>query len=426
MMRRIVSFVIVGLLATNLLFAAAGKGVQHTRKALPLDGVPNVELKTRENSEYLANRLIVKLMPGAQISEIGSALETYSVSTIRPMFPAQMIQRNTTDVDLSRFYVVTYTSPVDAFSAAEEISALDKVQYAEPSFIYPLDYTPNDPQFASQGGLTKIQASAAWDISQGDTNVVIGIVDSGVEIGHPDLSGNIWHNPGEVGLDGSSNDKRTNGIDDDNNGYVDDWQGWDFAGADYANISEDNNPSPTASNNAHGTHVAGIASASTDNAVGVAGTGFKCRLLPVKTAADNDTRGSGGTGYILTGYEGIAYAAFMGADVMNCSWGGTGGSQTEQEVINYATQLGTLVVCAAGNSGTNALHYPSAYDKVISVAATNNSDVKASFSNYGTTIDVCAPGVSILSTIWPSSYTSGYSGTSMSSPYVAGTAALVH
>lgn len=429
MMHRIVSLAIAVLFTTNFVLAAAGMGTPRVKKSLPLDAVPNVVLKTRENSEYLANRLIVKLMPGVQIGDIASPLEAYSVSTMRPMFSQQMIERNTADVDLSRFYVVTYISPIDAFSAAEEISALDNVQYAEPSYIYKMDadplFTPNDPQYGSQGGLAKIQAGAAWDITQGDTSVVIGIVDSGVEVGHPDLSGNIWHNPGEVGLDGSSNDRRTNGIDDDNNGYVDDWQGWDFAGADYNNLVADNNPSPTAGNNAHGTHVAGIASASTDNAVGVAGTGFKCRLLPIKTAADNDTRGAGGTGYILTGYEGIAYAAFMGADVMNCSWGGSGGSQTEQEVINYATQLGTLVVAAAGNGGSSALHYPSAYDNVISVAATNNSDVKASFSNYGTTIDVSAPGVSILSTIFPSSYTNGYSGTSMSSPYVAGTAALV-
>ena len=149
------------------------------------------------------------------------------------------------------------------------------------------------------------------DLTQGDTTVVIGIVDSGVQLGHPDLTGNIWRNSGEMGTDGQGRDKRTNTEDDDGNGYVDDWQGWDFGGADYNNVVTDNNPSPTGGNNAHGTHVAGIASASTDNGVGVAGTAFQCRLLAIKTAADNDTRGPGGTGFIIAGIQGIAYAATM-------------------------------------------------------------------------------------------------------------------
>ncbi len=425
-MVRCVAFVCLSLLiAEGLTAAGTGVGTGSSRKQLPLDAVPNVVLKSRENSTYLNDRLIVKLMPGAGIEDVlaGSPL---SVANIRPMFRRQMIERNTTSIDLSRFYVVTFGSSVDAFSVAEELSGLHAVQYAEPWYTYPLDVDPpNDPQFASQYGLTKIQAPQAWDVSQGDTNVVIGIVDTGVEVNHPDLSGNIWHNPGEVGLDGSSNDKRTNGVDDDANGFVDDWQGWDFAGADYNNPIEDNNPSPVGSNTEHGTHVAGIASATTNNLVGVAGTGFKCRLLAIKTSADNDTRGPGGTAYLIAGYEGVAYAAFMGADVMNCSWGGSGGSQTEQEVINYATQVGTLVVAAAGNSGSSSSHYPSAYNNVISVVATNSSDVKAGFSNYGRTVDVCAPGVSILSTIYPSTYTSGYSGTSMASPFAAGVAGLV-
>ncbi|MBI4535074.1 MAG: S8 family peptidase, partial [Ignavibacteriae bacterium] len=144
----------------------------------------------------------------------------------------------------------------------------------------------------------------------------------------------------------------------------------------------------------------------------------------VKTSADNDTRGPGGTAYLIAGYQGIVYAAFMGAAVMNCSWGGTGGSQTEQDIINYATQQGTLVVAAAGNSNSSAPHYPSSYLNVISVVSTNSSDVKSSFSNYGTTVDVCAPGSSIVSTLYPSTY-AYFDGTSMASPYTAGTVALV-
>jgi hypothetical protein len=219
-------------------------------------------------------------------------------------------------------------------------------------------------------------------------------------------------------------DKRTNGIDDDGNGYMDDWQGWDFGGADYNTIVPDNDPNPTGTNNAHGTHVAGIASASTDNAVGVAGTGFKCRLLAIKTAADNDYRGPGGVGYIISGTQGIAYAAAMGADVMNCSWGGGGGSQVEQDIINWATGQGTLVVAAAGNSNSNAPFYPAAYHNVISVAATGSTDLRASYSNYGYTVDVSAPGDAVYSTYYPGTYATLW-GTSMASPHAAGTAALI-
>ena len=415
----------------------AGHVTNQARKSLPLDGVPDVVLKSRDNSEYLADCVIVKLMEDANLSpssgsfgiaSIDVVLSTASVSSVKEMFPQGMAGRAAGNADLSRFYVVKYTSPVDPFSLAEQLSSLPEVQYAEPWFIYPVAgsplYTPNDPMLSSQYGLTRIQVQQAWDITRGDTAVVIGIVDSGVELNHPDLAANIWHNPGEMGTDGNSNDRRTNGIDDDNNGYIDDWRGWDFGGADYNNPVPDNNPNPTGSNNNHGTHVAGIVSAATDNGIGVAGTGFRCRLLAVKTAADNDTRGTGGTGYIIAGYQGIAYAALMGAAAMNCSWGGSGGSQFEQDVINYATQQGTLVVAAAGNDASSGSHYPSGYQNVISVAATNSSDVRASFSNYGMTVDVSAPGASVYSTVYPSTYTA-WDGTSMSSPFAAGTAGLI-
>ncbi len=398
------------------------------RKTLPLDGVPGVVLKNRENSQFLPDRTIVKLIPGAEVATLLDQTERLGGASVHRLFPDAMIRRNTTDVDIGQFYVVTFTAPIDPFVVAEELSVLPSVHYAEPWFIYPMqqtpDFTPNDPMFSSQWGLVKIQAPGAWDISTGDSTVLIGIVDSGVETNHPDLAANIWINPGESGLDGLGQDKRTNGIDDDANGYVDDWRGWDFAGGDYNAISQDNNPNPTATNNNHGTHVSGIAAAVGNNATGVAGTAFRCRILPIKTAADNDTRGEGGVGYILTGYEGIAYAAFMGASVVNCSWGGAGGSQTEQDIINYATEQGTLVVTSAGNNASSAPFYPSGYANVLSVAATGTTDARASFSNFGTSVDVSAPGVSILSTVFPGTYVS-WQGTSQASPFAAGVAALV-
>ena len=404
----------------------AGLTSSHQKKTLPLDALQSVVLKSRENSRYLPDRVILKLMPGISASatanglgvqSIDEALASLSAASVEPMFPADLARKEKGDVGIGRFYVVRYSAPVDAFTAAEQLSNLPEVQYAEPWFIYPMngnpDFTPNDPQYSQQYALTKMLLPQAWDVNQGDTSVVIGIVDSGVETGHVDLSANIWHNPGENGSDGLGRDKRTNNVDDDGNGYVDDWQGWDFGGADYNNVVPDNNPNPVGSNTAHGTSVAGCASASTNNGVGVAGIGFKCRLLPVKTAADNDTRDNG-LAYIIAGYQGIAYAAFMGADVINCSWGGSGGSQVEQDLINAATQQGALVVVAAGNSGTSTPQYPAAYLNTISVASTGTTDAKSSFSSYGPTVDVAAPGENVRTTAYSQTYGGQY-GTSFSS-----------
>jgi len=422
MNNRIISAIIFILIYSQLLLGGAMK--TPIKKQLPLDIIPNVELKSPLDSEFLPDRIIIKLMPeiiapttktAFGITTLDIALSHLSGVTVEKMFSHSPFLKKEGDVDISKFYVVKYSSPDNPFALAKEISLLDEVQFAEPWFIYKVNYTPNDPSFGLQWGLTKVKAQQAWDISQGDTSVVIGIVDSGVEWTHQDLSVNIWNNQNEI---------PNNNIDDDNNGYVDDIHGWDFAGAQWQNIQGDNNPSPMGSNNSHGTHVAGIASATTDNAIGVAGMGFKCKILPVKCSADNDTRAPGGVGYILTGYQGIAYAAMMGADVVNCSWGGSGGSQTEQDLINFATQQGTLICAAAGNDGTKSFFSPAGYQNVIGVAATDQNDTKASYSNYGEVVDVCAPGSSIYNTIYPNTYTYQY-GTSMASPFVAGLAGLV-
>jgi hypothetical protein len=326
---------------------------------------------------------------------------------------------------------VSYSSPNDPFTLAEELSKLPEVQYAEPWFIYPLaerTSLPNDSLYGQQWALQKVNAPAAWDITKGDSTIVIAIVDSGVEWAHPDLASNIWINPGESGLDALGHDKRTNGIDDDGNGYIDDWHGWDLVGAQYqaydaGTTKGDNDPSPTGSNNDHGTHVAGIVAAVTDNHIGVASLANKCRILPIKCTADNDNRG-GGDAYILAGYRGIAYAAMMGAKIINCSWGANGGAQSEQDIIDFATQQGSLVVAAAGNESSDAFFSPASYRHVLSVAATDNNDTRAYFSNFGDNVDVSAPGVAIYSTLFPGKYEM-LSGTSMASPLAAALAALV-
>lgn len=272
--------------------------------------------------------------------------------------------------------------------------------YVEEVPEYKLFYTPNDlsPQ---QYHLTLINAEQAWDFTANASSVKIAIVDDAVELSHSDLAGNIWVNPGEI---------PGNGIDDDGNGYIDDVSGWDAA--DY-----DGNPNPPNPTFNHGTHVAGIASAHTDNNNGIASIGANAQIIPVKIAND-------ATGSLTGGALGIDYAIGIGADVINMSWGGGFYSQTYQDLFDIAYAEGVVCVAAAGNSNVSAPMYPASYNHVISVGATDQNDQKAFFSNYGPTLDVSAPGVDIYSTLTSNTY-GNLSGTSMASPMVAGLIALM-
>jgi len=418
-----------------LAFGGAKKGAQVVIKSLPLDNVPGVILKNRTNSQYLPDRLIVKLMPSTipslskgalGISSIDRALSHASVISTKQMFPFESSRSKAGQVDLSLVYVVTFSSPNDPFTMAEQLSKLPDVQYAEPWFIYPVAHTSfpqNDSLYLDQWNLQKINAPAAWDITAGDSTVVIAIVDSGVDWHHPDLAANTWTNPREI---------PGNCLDDDHNGYVDDVHGWDFVGAKWESPQGDNDPAPTANNNNHGTHVAGIAAAVTNNHIGVASIAFRCKILPVKCSADDDIRADG-EAYILTGIQGIKYAAETGAKIINCSWGGPGGSQFEQDIIDHATQQGALLVAAAGNGSTDAFFSPAGYRGVLGVAATDQNDVRSTYSNFGDFVDVCAPGDNVLSTYFEIDSKTGLpledyaylSGTSMATPLAAGVAALV-
>ncbi|MCX7930390.1 MAG: S8 family serine peptidase [Chlorobi bacterium] len=311
---------------------------------------------------------------------------------------------------LERIAIVEFNRDVDVQLIARKLGAHPAVEYAEPMPVRRVFFQPNDSLFSQQYHLTRTRAIDAWDsIPSNAAPVLIAIVDTGVDYTHEDLANVIFTNPGETGTDAQGRDKRSNGVDDDGNGFVDDWRGWDFG-------RNDNDPMP---GNVHGTHVAGTAAAQVNNRIGVAGISHKARILPVKCATDSPVAPS-----IVNGYEGIAYAAAMGASVINCSWGGGTSSQAEQEVINTVSALGSLVVAAAGNSGTEELIYPGGYTGVISVAATGPTDARATFSSYHTMVDISAPGVSILATYPGNSYGTA-DGTSMASPIVAGVAALV-
>jgi subtilisin family serine protease len=381
---------------------------------------------------YLPGVVIFKLKAQPAMDSKGTStgnaavdgiLNSYGRQEIKQLFRAKENAKTTLGRSLANICQATVSKQTDILQLCRDLVKTGQVEYAEPRYGYQMEATtPNDPSYSSQWFLSKIQAPEAWDISQGNTAVSIGIVDCGVQLSHPDLAANIWKNPGEAG------DLSINGIDDDGNGYIDDFQGWDFCGPDYNDLSYpgDNNPTVFGANNDHGTHVAGDASAVTDNATGVAGIGWNCKVMAIKCSFDNDTRAPGGKSYIYFGYDGIVYAADNGAKAINCSWGGSSYSQFAQDLVNYAWEGGSVVVCAAGNENSSAAHYPSAYENALSVAATTDGDIKASFSNYGTTVDVSAPGVGIWSTVYPNTYGGiDWSGTSMASPVAAGVVGLI-
>ncbi len=324
-------------------------------------------------------------------------------------------QKNAQVENLRRICLVKYSNPIDPQIASNKIYDMPYVEYAEPLPQEHLEFIPNDSLLDDQYYLNKIKVFDAWDSIKVDSNIVIGIVDTGVDYNHEDLKDKIWVNLGESGNDKNGNDKRTNGIDDDDNGFIDDWRGWDFVSSENPAVG-DNDPHP---GHIHGTHVAGVTAAMTNNKIGIAGIARGAKILPVKIGDDNPFSTS-----VSNSYEGILYAATMGADVINCSWGSESRSEAEMEVLSTATSLGSLIIAAAGNNGDYTPFFPASHKDVVSVAAVNIDDIKAGFSNYHPTVDISAPGVDILSSIPGNSY-EYLDGTSMASPVVTGVAALV-
>ncbi|MBX2956274.1 MAG: S8 family serine peptidase [Cyclobacteriaceae bacterium] len=329
-------------------------------------------------------------------------------------------------VDLSLYYQVNFNLQDDIEQVINKLYATEYFDIVEPSFKYYQSYLPNDPSTSSQYYLSKIKAFDAWDISKSNADVVIAIIDSGGDLDHPDLSSKLFVNENEI---------PNNGIDDDGNGFIDDVTGWDFSGAERALIGTpgfvgDNNPSVIkGGTHSHGTNVAGCAAAATDNGVGIAGVGFNARLLFTKHYADDQSTED--RFYSSSLYLGMLYAANVLTEnsiekkIINCSFGGSGRSQIIQDFINFITlDLGCLVVAAAGNNSSDELHYPAAYDNVLSVASTDSNDRKSGFSNFGNWVDISAPGSSIFTTGFDDIYSS-VNGTSFSCPIVSGAAALV-
>jgi subtilisin family serine protease len=285
---------------------------------------------------------------------------------------------------------------------------VDGVEYAEPNRYRETSVIPNDPSFPSQWGLTKINCPAAWDRTTGSANVVVAVVDTGIDLDHPELAALLL--PGTDMVDLGLNPIPPNGFH---------FEG-DFAG-------RDNNPQDDVG---HGTHVAGTIACASNNSVGVAGVTWMCRLLPVRVLARivnntdaTDVRGVGSAADIAAG---IRWAADNGARIINLSLGGTVDTQVERDAVAYAVSQGVVVVAAMGNAFQqgNPTSFPAAYPDVVAVGAIDQADHRAFFSQTGPHIDVAGPGVGIWSTVWDNGYTT-MSGTSMAAPHVAGVAALI-
>lgn len=303
----------------------------------------------------------------------------------------------------------------------ERMRKNDLVELIEPNYVFHISQTPNDPRLNESWGLTNagqqdsnqkpglpgvdVKAVRAWDISTGSREIIVGVIDTGVDFSHPDLKDNAWVNKSEA--------TGKPGVDDDGNGYIDDINGYDF----FANKGE------VTDDHGHGTHVAGVIGAKGNDGIGIAGINWKVRIMALRFL------GANGGGSLNGAVKAIRYATRMGARLTNNSWGGGDSSEILKAAIREANDAGILFVAAAGNSGENSdvlPEYPAAFDlpNIISVASVNNRGALSNFSNFGRrSVHIGAPGENILSTI-PGGYAS-WSGTSMAAPYVSGVAALL-
>ena len=325
----------------------------------------------------------------------------------------------------------------------EKLYYIDAVEY---DYYRKAFYTPNDPRYNNQWFLEEINSNDAWDLWNisgneipGDRSIILASVDLGVNWQHQDLVGNLWENLGED----ADGDGRTieyingqwvldpgdlNGIDDDNwdnnmSTFIDDLVGWDVSGSQYG----DNDPDvPNNGSWAHGTHVAGLLAATTNNNIGIASTAFNCSIMSIKCTAEGED-----PSYISNGFEGVIYAAkagyySQGFSIINCSWGGTGYNMFEQELISMcANEYNALIFGAAGNDNIEQAHYPSSYEDMISVTALGQNNSWNHWATYHPTVDIASPGESIQSCVNNGNGYSSWNGTSMATPVAASVAGLM-
>ncbi|MCC6512052.1 MAG: S8 family serine peptidase [Pirellulaceae bacterium] len=377
-------------------------------------------VRRRSKRDYRFEALEVRTLMAADLLNVDQsqyATEHFLVQFREGISPSAILGTSIAGATVSRqvssdgWYQATLNSNANLSSALQAFQNLTSVALVTPDFRVSVTATPNDTNFASQwalenngaGGVADadIDASQAWNYGT-SSSVVVAVIDTGIDYNHVDLASNIWTNTDEVA---------GNGIDDDRNGYVDDTRGWNF-------VSDTNNPMD---DNGHGTHVAGTIGAVGNNGLGISGVAWNVKLMALKFLDGN------GSGMLSDAVSAIDYARVNGAKIINASWGGGGFTTALQSAIQRFQNAGGVFVAAAGNEGRNnatTASYPANYSGVISVAASTASDTLASFSNFGTNVEIAAPGQSILSTIPGNRYAS-YSGTSMASPHVAGALALL-
>jgi subtilisin family serine protease len=355
-----------------------------------------------DTPRWAPGEVLMRFRPAARAAQRSAALGAARASVVREYAISGVVRLRLDGIGVEE--------------AVARLAADPQVAWAEPNYVWSIERTPNDTRYSDQWALANhgqfagtpgadIRAEAAWNVTTGDSNVVVGVIDTGVDLEHPDLVGNLWVNPGEI---------PGNGIDDEGDGYVDDVNGWDFVNGD-ADPRDDHG---------HGTHVSGIIAAVGDNALGITGVCWRTKIMALKFL------GAGGSGFTSDAVDALEFAIAHGVRITNNSWGGGPYSQALADAITAAGAAGMLVVVASGNSGFNldsAPGYPACYPnpEIISVGATDKNDALAAFSNYGLeTVDLAAPGDFIMS-LWPARRLAILSGTSMAAPHVAGAAALL-
>ncbi|MDP1677737.1 MAG: S8 family serine peptidase [Bacteroidota bacterium] len=392
-------------------------------------------LPQHSEKQWQPGMLIVKMKSTAQslrknqfASELQTLQSKYSVYSIDRLITSTVKTKTIGREELERIFILKTDESTDILSLAQKIALEPSVEYAEPNYILQSHSVPNDPLLNQVYPLGIVHADSAWSIQKGDSTVIIGIIDTGVDWDHPDLAGSIWNNADEI---------PGNNIDDDGNGFIDDIRGWDFLengiNADLGEDSttQDNNPMDF---NGHGTHVAGIAAGSTNNGIGIASLSWGCKIMPLRIGWHTKT--GSGVGNSADMAKAFVYAADNGASICNLSYG-TSGAVLDGAL--YAFKNGVVIVNSAGNSNSDEVSLLGAQSWALSVASTNSEDKKSWYSSFNSSVDVSAPGgdsqsgnfLKFLSTIVNPSpfygnnlYTS-FEGTSMASPFVASLAGLV-